>query len=436
MPRASVRLGAAVCAAMVVAAGAAAQSLPEARRTPALLGGTGDGHREADVVVSSWAATDDELAASQMDGEVAGLSSRRSRGYQSIGLRFGYLERFHRSTLAVTGRAAAQRFGGLTSDVAVQRAAGAGWDVHGRRSRLLLQQDVAAFPLYGLSSGVTLFAPALGEAPTEVADEALAAMRAIRSSSAADFRYTAGRRLTFETSGRFTSTRLDGSQAQLRQASGAAHLTLSMGRDVSLVTGYGVQQGRYRLLGVAAPPADIQNIDLGLDYHRALSVSRRTTVGFSSGPVVVRDRLGRTMRTVLGGQARLNHQIGRTWQATAAFVRSVAFLDAFVSPMVTDGLRVNVGGLVRRRVELMLAADGLHGRAATATIGSGAESRTDSATGTARMAVGLSRATALTVEYRYQYSRMDGTALAGTLPRGLDRQSVRVGVDVRVPLLR
>jgi hypothetical protein len=74
--------------------------------------------------------------------------------------------------------------------------------------------------------------------------------------------------------GRFTS---QGANAGVRW---------SLTRNLGLRTGYGYQTATY---GVDARTLGYHNIDVGVDYNKALSFSRRTTLSFGTGTSALTD---------------------------------------------------------------------------------------------------------------------------------------------------
>jgi hypothetical protein len=105
---------------------------------------------------------------------------------------------------------------------------------------------------------------------------------------------------------------------------------------------------------------ELHDLDIGVDYSRALSFSRRTSLSFGTGSaVVVTDRLnvqGADPRATvhLIGNAVLTHELGRTWTAYAYYNRGFIFREGFDEPFLTNALSVGLNGLVTRRLDMSL----------------------------------------------------------------------------------
>jgi hypothetical protein len=198
----------------------------------------------------------------------------------------------------------------------------------------------------------------------------------------------------------------------------------------SLRLGYG-----YRLTSYSGSSDRVyvpsRSIDAGIDYNRALSFSRRTSLGFTTGTTGASD--GVHIRYFMTGGATLTHDIGRSWSARALYRREMTFLEGLATPFLSSGATLSVGGYVGRRVDMSVTAgyaDALHkfspGSPTLVTY-----------TGAGRLRVALNRYSLAYVQYfHYQY-RFDGAdAVIPTLPPSLERSGVRGGLTFWLPLLR
>jgi hypothetical protein len=173
------------------------------------------------------------------------------------------------------------------------------------------------------------------------------------------------------------------------------------------------------------------NLDVGVDYSRALSFSRRTTVSFATGTTAITD--GQSTHYQAIGNAQLNHEIGRTWRATISYDRAFQFVDTLLEPVFYDAASAGVGGLVNRRVRVQLNA-----RASLGRIGVGSyrvNNDFDTYQGIATVAIALSRYIDFGVDYSiYRYRFDSGAVLPIGIPRNIERQSVAAHIDVWAPL--
>jgi hypothetical protein len=209
-----------------------------------------------------------------------------------------------------------------------------------------------------------------------------------------------------------------------------------MTRHATLNLGYHLRVSDRR--SDAGEPRMLHNVDAGVSYSRALSLSRRTYFSFGSGSAVaMNDRIdvpGSDPRTRvrLTGNAALTHQMGRTWTAQINYSRGFRTRDGFDGLYFTDAVNADIGGLVSRRFSLQAGAAWAGSSIDGAVSG---RHRGVSAHTVARYA--LSSWAALYARYvYYKYRFSDGVHLDPRLPRQLDRQVVRVGVTASVPLIR
>ena len=97
----------------------------------------------------------------------------------------------------------------------------------------------------------------------------------------------------------------------------------------------------------------LNTIDIGLDFDRALSVSRRTVFQFTTGSAFIKAKPidaaqsdgARTDLRMLGS-AHLKHYLGRSWVADASYAREAQILDGISNPYYTDGVNVGVSGRI------------------------------------------------------------------------------------------
>jgi hypothetical protein len=202
----------------------------------------------------------------------------------------------------------------------------------------------------------------------------------------------------------------------------------SLTRNLGLRTGYGYQTARY---GHDARTFGYHNLDVGLDYSRALSFSRRTTLSFGTGTTALTD--GQTTSYHATGNAQLNHEIGRTWRATISYDRSFQFVGTLLEPVFYDAADATVGGLVNRRVRVQTSA-----RASLGKMGRGSNSVDndyDTYQGIATVAIALTRYLDLGVDYTiYRYRFGSAAVLPIGVPRDVERQSISAHIDVWAPL--
>ena len=183
--------------------------------------------------------------------------------------------------------------------------------------------------------------------------------------------------------------------------------------------------------------SDIHRIDAGVDYSRAISLSRRTSLAFSTGSAVQMadsTQLARPTRTQFHfiGSARLQHEIGRTWTAAASYRRALNVREGFDQPLMTDAVAATLGGLISRRLEMTINAGFVD---ASGTIDTRTAYQAFSASTNLQYA--LNRGVAIFARYfYYDYEFSDQAALESGLAVAAQRNGVRVGITTTLPLIR
>jgi hypothetical protein len=225
-------------------------------------------------------------------------------------------------------------------------------------------------------------------------------------------------------------------QQDLRDYTASARFGHRLTRDVGVHLGY--SYGVAAVQGPTTLPV-VQNIDVGVDYSKALSFARRTTFNFTTGTTMLANpsstlspQAGRRYFDITGS-ASLDHEMGRTWSARLSYRRGWQFVDTFATPFFTDGVTAALGGSTGRRTTLGLLAAYVHG-----AIGISGPGQHQSYSGSATYNLKLSRWSSAYAQYSfYQYEFADNTlSLPVGFPQSLDRHSVRIGFSISAPLLR
>jgi len=230
------------------------------------------------------------------------------------------------------------------------------------------------------------------------------------------------RRMSVSASG--TRRMADRLETDFWSQSANAALRVQMTRDVALRLGYAVSEAHYE----GRPTVVSHRPDIGLDFARALSLTRRTSLSFGVG----------TDATVSSGETRwrasghvaLAHEIGRSWVTRAAYQRGTRFIETITEPVFSDSVQASLSGLLTRRIQFTSIA--------SASIGSaGSNSRQfDSYRGSAGLSVALTRYMNTGVDYAYYRYLMDPLiALPSGVPSNVNRQSIRGHISLWVPVL-
>ncbi len=297
------------------------------------------------------------------------------------------------------------------------------------RTRLTASQSVGYQPFVTLGLFPELAEPGIGAAEP-VAQDVSAGLGAYLSyGSAVSFSRRLTRRLGLEFGYDYQLTDFEGAESNFTAQRGNGRLTYELARGLGARMGYGYSQGQ--LFGRdAGRGLSGHNLDLGVDFNRALSFSRRTTLGFGTGTAATKDR-GRTFYRIIG-HALLAHEVGRTWIASVAYSRNVEFVPAFSEPFLGDAVSVGLKGMVSRRVEVESAVG--------TSVGNVGLSQSAGSFGThlasSKVTIGLSRHFALRGTYSfYRYSFDSGILLPEGVVRERDRNAVQVEFLAWKPLI-
>ena len=204
----------------------------------------------------------------------------------------------------------------------------------------------------------------------------------------------------------------------------------AIGRGLALRGGYSVTDAQYRTPG---SPDHVRNgaFNGGLDFNRALSLTRRTRLQFNTGLAVTGNEAGNQYNVI--GDAKLTREIGRTWHAGAAYSRSVQLSAFYPEPVLSDSAMFSYGGMVNRRVQCSASA-GLSSGTVGVSVG---DNSLLSLTAGGAVQVGLTRNLGLTVNYTYyRHTYGDAIVLPPGALRQFDRQSVSAQLAVWAPLMQ
>jgi hypothetical protein len=309
-----------------------------------------------------------------------------------------------------------------------------------RRMRLSLGQTVAYQPFYQLSLFPSVGDPILGGLPVPSnLDYAVSRSSGWLYDSSVALERQLSRRANLSIFYRRNASDFDISDVSGTPAFDVSYqhagfrFTRDIARGLGVRFGYAYRNGNFANSDLEADDtAEAHEIDVGVNYARQLSFSRRTTFSFSTGSTLFEVQGSRNFTIV--GDAALRHQFGRNWLSSIAYNRSVGFITNFSGPVLSDAATVRLDGLFGQRVMLSL-----QGGLTAGLAGYGADeedlSRFTTYGGSATLQYAFTANIASFVQYAYFYYDFPRGAL---LPVGgeFDRNSVRVGLSVSVPLLR
>lgn len=388
-----------------------------------------DRQRYLDLNLSGFGGYDDDVTASP-GGSLDPRFSTSSPYYGgTIGL--SYSTRQPRVSWAFNGESTIRQYTAQDDLSGSSHALGAGVSFQvARRTRIQIDQSARYTPFFQLQVIPGVFLPDLGEAPAQSFDFAVSTLTALAFDTRVGISHELSERTSVSVLGtyRWFDYRDENTGKTTEYAAGA-RLTRRLSRSASARMGYTHRRGGFSPTS-SQFNAVTHDIDVGIDYNRPLSFSRRTTIGFSTGSSILESEGERTVRVL--GSAGLNHEIGRSWLASASYRRDAGFVEGFSGPVLTDAVVGRLSGFLGRRVQLELGAGYSAGSRQTAE-----QEEFSTTYGLAGLTLGLTRTVALDVQYLYYFYRFD-QGLVATLPLTDDvhRQSVRGGVSVWLPLLR
>jgi hypothetical protein len=210
--------------------------------------------------------------------------------------------------------------------------------------------------------------------------------------------------------------------------------THNVSRYIDVYGGYSYYVSEFgRDAGSDAPALTepvIGTIEAGVNYERALSFSRRTTLSFRTGTSTV-DYGGSTEFQFIGS-ARLNHQIGRTWNVAGGYERSVRFVQTFVQPALMDTVTVDASGRTSQRTAIQAAASYTNGAVGPSPVGNDL----DNGWASVQFRWALAQRVAFFSQYFYFRSELGPLVFVPeSLGRDQQRHGIRVGLSLGTTLL-
>jgi hypothetical protein len=425
-------LGLAMCALVATAAVASAQSSGQRPQRPerpyrGLFGGgarpSGDHALTADFQVGGGyddSGLSEGIATPTWEGGSFGyFSADLAYSFNKPRVNFG-------ATLASTSR----YIHAQPADFVSSHIGRVGLSVERRRTRLTLGQTVGYQPFLTLMVFPVLIDPELGEAHPADPNQGTPLDAYMSYDSNVEVHQQTSRRGELVFSYGYRMVDFDDAQRDSAIHSIGGRYGHEVLRDLKVRAGYGFSEARYPETS-AFDDVRRHTIDVGIDYNRALSLSRRTTFSFQTGGAALSDSEQMHYR-VIGG-ARLNHEMARTWSAGVGFSRNVEFLESLVDPYYSDAFSAGLTGMLTPRLEFDALAS-----AATGTIGfsdTGDNGLTTYSTNVG-LTYGLTRYLALAASHTfYHYAFDSGVDLPLGLASLVDRQTVLVTLNVWLPLL-
>jgi hypothetical protein len=377
-------------------------------------------HREPPQTLSATMT----VSASDADEE-GGAGSTTAGPHSDLDGSLTYDRHEGRATLTMSGRSVVRYDQSIDKVESTRNQESIDFAVNGGRNKVHVAERAAYSPYYQFGASPGAAASAIDETSQAHGDFANAPLTAFESSLVADATRVLSHRATLSATYDWRSTLFNQSYLNFSTGHAAIAYENRIGRSLIFRAGYGYRTARSSFAGVQ--PVQMHDIDVGVDYRRALTLSRRTTVSFSSGSAMTPTSQGTGFH--LTGDAIVGRQLSRTWTARMAFTRAVQVFEGFTQPMLSNAVTASVSGNLGRRVAFASSFGVAAGRAGGGGERSGGY---ENRNGNVGLSVSLSRYTGLDAQYFLYGHRVDEQLIfAPDFPTTFMRQGVRVGLTWR-----
>jgi len=207
-------------------------------------------------------------------------------------------------------------------------------------------------------------------------------------------------------------------------------------RNIALSTELRYRSGEYGYRG-GGTTRELA-LDVGIDYRRPVSATRRITLGTHIGvsgadyPSTEIGVFGFRRQARVVGDGGFSIPLSQTWFVTTSIRRGLEYETNFATPVVNNAARVSVTGLVTSRVDVVIGG----GYARGESVFNRETLSYETYTGEVTVRYAMSRTIALNGGYLYYNYNSHNALLLPGLPPGLIRNGVRVGFTLWAPALR
>jgi hypothetical protein len=442
-------------------AGLPARAQAQMRPFQGLFGTDSDRRQTLVANFSLYGGYDDNVVGNSQAGGTATRAAQVGSSLAGVSANLAYAKNGQRLNYALSLDSGARYFPEASDLSAASYGLGAGLGYKlSRYSRLSLSQAVSYRPRYQLGLLDSLEDPTLGEAVPSNLDFTVTKRESWIYRTTVGFDRQLGRRTDLGLTYSFYKQDFQGGDAMLPPdplpttplpgpGDPLSPTTTFIGtfRDVTiqaggfklqhkLSRGFGLHAGyTYSRADYPAPQNRLVEqhiLDIGADYSRGFSPSRKTTFTFSTGSGII-ERAG-IRRFRLTGTAALVHQFSRMWVGNVRYRRGLGFLGAFDEPYFADTVTTGLTGYLSTRVRWNLQAGYTSGQIGLQTA---PDKGVKTVSGSTSMDVVITPLLSAFAQYiYYQYEFQQGVSLPAGLDRQFDRQGVRVGLMLRLPLIQ
>lgn len=258
---------------------------------------------------------------------------------------------------------------------------------------------------------------------------AILLMRNDTTEGSAGFTSQYTKRSSLNFSGQTRQTRfVQSPERNFSSIGGRGQWKRQMSRDLAVRAGYGREELRQKIDGVDTTFRN-ELLDIGIDFSRAISVARRTSLSFGTETSLLSEN-GGARHFRLNGSVLLERRFQRSWQAQLSARRATEFLPGFRAPVFTEHGHFALAGYLAKRLMLNINGDGGQGE-----VGFNDPRKFISYGGDAKLTLAATRHLGVFTQYVYYHYQMPADPLAlFVMPQGA-RQAVSVGVQTWISIV-
>jgi hypothetical protein len=366
----------------------------------------------------------------------ADLFTPRPDGYSGVGdLRLRYWRGVETAFVELTGGGGVFAYQGLDVKPEFQGTGQARWTAPiGQRNQISGIQEARLEPFYALGTFAPLF-PGFegGSGPSATSGFAVRRSRSLSSNTA--LRHSWSRRNASTVQYNFSDRSFEDNIGDTRMHMVGADFERTVGRGAAFRASYQYTDSTNLNADGSDRPLDSQTINVGYSHEKPLSPSRRLLLSFGAGATHV-DTLSSVGFEPLtywlpSGFASMRVDWARSWSLWLDYSRRVSVIEGLtVEPFATDALMVRTGGLVQRRIELVLLGSYANGQAAPDSTG-----QFDTYSGGTQLRFFAGQRYSFLLSHTFYAHRLNEFA---TLPEGvvssINQNIVRVGFTLDLPV--
>jgi hypothetical protein len=405
-------------------------AIPPPRPLPAAAGADLKSGQTLGLTANIVEAYDENLLA-DAGVFVSPLSFQKSGLYTLFTPQVDFRSRSDRLKVSFTAGSSVRYFNESHDFLVTNHYVGGGFDAQlSRQTGLLFNQSVTYAPSFLAGLFASLAPPSFGDVIQPAPNYAVNNTNMYMYATTGSITRSLTPRATLWVGGNYRYTHVVGSDpnyVDLTSYDAGSRFTYSMDRDVKLRLGYTYKEAQYSQL---LRPTE-HDFELGVDYSRPLSATRKMIFAFGVGPRLAQGASVANPSAQTSGMAAdasMTYQMTRNWSTRGSYTRGLAFIDGLQAPVSTDAVTGLVTGFLGRRTDVWLSAASSVGHLQQ----TGTPAPISTYTGDARLRFALSRTLATYIEYLYyDYKFQQGIQLPGGVPSGLTRNGLRLGLTLR-----